>query len=67
MGYSGMIQGTIDKIIEVIKKFRLLTHWGRVTHMCVSKLNTIGLYNDFLPGRRQALLESMVEYCWLDT
>ena len=32
-----------------------LTHWGRVTHICVSKLNTIGLDNDLSPGRRQAI------------
>ena len=31
-----------------------LTHWGRVTHICVSKLNIIGSDNGLSPERRQA-------------
>ena len=33
-----------------------LTHWGRVKHICVSKLTTIGSDNGLLPGRRQAII-----------
>ena len=33
-----------------------LTHWGRVTHMCVSRLTTIGSYNGLSPDRRQAII-----------
>ena len=33
----------------------LLTHWGRVTHICVSNLTTIGSVNGLSPGRRQAI------------
>ena len=33
-----------------------LTHWGRVTHICVSKLITIGSDNGLSPGRRQAII-----------
>ena len=33
-----------------------LTHWGRVTHLCVSKLTTIGSDNGLAPGRRQAII-----------
>ena len=33
-----------------------LTHWGRVTHICVYKLTTIGSDNDLSPGRRQAII-----------
>ena len=33
-----------------------LTHWSRVTHICVSKLNTIGSDNGLSPGRRQAII-----------
>ena len=33
-----------------------LTHWGRVTHICVSKLPTIGSDNGLSPGRRQAII-----------
>ena len=29
-------------------------HWGRTTHICVGKLNTIGSDNGLSPGRRQA-------------
>ena len=31
------------------------THWGRVTHICVGKLITIGSYNGQSPDRRQAI------------
>ena len=34
----------------------LLTHWGRVTHICVDKLTVIGSDNDLPPGRRQAII-----------
>ena len=33
-----------------------LTHWGRVTHLCVSKLTTIGSDNGLSPGRHQAII-----------
>ena len=33
-----------------------LTHWGRVMHICVSKLTIIGSDNDLSPGRRQAII-----------
>ena len=33
-----------------------LTHWGRVTHICVVKLTIIGSDNGLSPGRRQALI-----------
>ena len=33
-----------------------LTHWGRVTHTCVSKLTIIGSENGLSPGRRQAII-----------
>ena len=33
-----------------------LTHWGRVTHICVSKLTTIGSDNGLSPSRRQAII-----------
>ena len=34
----------------------LFTHWGRVTHICVSKLTIIGSDNGLSPGRRQAVI-----------
>ena len=36
--------------------FRHLTHWGRVTHIWVSKLTITGSDNGLSPGRRQAVI-----------
>ena len=33
-----------------------LTHWGQVTHICVSKLNIIGSDKGWSPGRCQAII-----------
>ena len=41
-------------------------HWGQVTHLCISKLTTIGLDNGLLPGRHQTIIWTMLEYCKLD-
>ena len=39
------------------KKVRVeLTHWARVTHICVGKLTIIGSDNGLSPGRRQAII-----------
>ena len=34
----------------------ILTHWGRMTHICVSKQSIIGSDNGLSPGRRQAII-----------
>ena len=34
----------------------VLTHWGRVTHICVGKLTIIGSDNGLAPGRHQAII-----------
>ena len=34
----------------------LLTHWGRVTHICVGNLTIIGSDNGLSPGRCQAII-----------
>ena len=39
----------------------LLTHWGRVTHICVSKLASIVSDNGLSPGRRQAIIWTNAE------
>ena len=39
-----------------LAKTRLLTHWGRVTHICVSNLTIIVSDNGLSPGRRQAII-----------
>ena len=33
----------------------ILTHWGRVTHICISKLTIIGSDNGLSPSQRQAI------------
>ena len=33
-----------------------LTHWGRMTHICIGKLIIIGSDNGLSPGRRQAII-----------
>ena len=38
-----------------------LTHWGQMTHICVSDLTSIGSNNGLSPGRRQAISEPMLE------
>ena len=42
---------TKDALVQL-----LLTHWGRVTHICISKLTIIGSDNGLSPGRRQAII-----------
>ena len=37
-------------------QMHILTHWGRVMHICVSKLTIIGSDNGLSPGRRQAVI-----------
>ena len=44
-----------DINIRFFKLLKTLTHWGRVTHICVSKLTIIGSVNGFSTGRRQAI------------
>ena len=47
---------TVFPRLSSAKWCTLLTHWGRVTHICVSKLTTIGTDNGLSPGRRQAII-----------
>ena len=46
-----------------ISVISLLTHWGQVTHICVSKLTIIGSDNGLLPGRCHAIIRTSAEYC----
>ena len=41
-----------------------LTHWCRVTHICVSKLTIIGSDNGLSPGRRQAIIWTNAGISW---
>ena len=42
----------------LINSYHTLTHWGRVTHICVSKLTIIGSDNGLSPDRRQAIIST---------
>ena len=44
-----------------------LTHWGRVTHICVSKLTIIASDNGLSPGRRQAIIWTNAEILLIGT
>ena len=37
---------------------KTLTHWGRVTHICVGNLTIIGPDNGLSPGQRQAIIRT---------
>ena len=43
----------IDMIPSLLSKW---SHWGRLTHICVGKLTTMGSDNGLSPGRRQAII-----------
>ena len=47
-----------DNFCTVVKFEELLdlTHWGRATHICASKIIIIGSDNGLLPGRHQAII-----------
>ena len=49
---SIFIESTSHKLMHC----KVLTHWGRVTHICVRKLTIIGSDNGLSPGRRQAII-----------
>ena len=44
-----------------------LSHWGRVTHICASKLNFIGSDNGLAPDRRQAIIWTYAGMLWIRT
>ena len=46
----------VGTIPRCMMKYGILTHWGRVTHICVSKVTIIVSDNGLSPGRRQAII-----------
>ena len=42
--------------VSVLPMLTFLTHWGRVTHICVNELTVIVSDNGLSPGRRQAII-----------
>ena len=47
---------TFLKLLPHLPGANKLTHWGRVTHICVNKLAIISSDNGLSPGRRQAII-----------
>ena len=45
----------LSKVSDTERK-RYITHWGRVTHICVGNLTIIGPDNGLSPGRCQAII-----------
>ena len=43
-----------------------ITHWGRVMHVCASKLATIGSDNGLSPGQRQAIIDLRTAQVYCD-
>ena len=48
-------------VMEKWPDMHTLTHWGRVTHICVSNLTITGSDNSLSPGRRQAIIWTNAE------
>ena len=55
----------IFKVIQPWIVMKLLTHWGRVMHICVGNLTIIGLDNGLSPGRRQAIIWTSDGILWI--
>ena len=55
-----LFQKTYHKMSSAKRPFRpglsMLTHWGRVTHICVGEITIIGSDNGLSPGRCQAII-----------
>ena len=49
---------TVCKIATFCLVLNVLTHWGRETHICVSKLTIIGSDNGLSPDRRQTIIRT---------
>ena len=43
-------------LVSELRLSHVLSHWGRVTHICVIKLTIVGSDNGLSPGRRQAII-----------
>ena len=60
-----MVRPFLQKAISKINS--LITHWDRVTHICISKQTFIGPGNGLSPGRRQAFIWTSAAMLWIRT
>ena len=56
VGSYGMDCILLRKFVTTSAAHKGLSHWGRVTHICVGNLTIIGPDNGLSPGRRQAII-----------
>ena len=54
--YLNVDHARVETIRGMSTSVLRLTHWGRVTHTCVSKLTSIGSDNGLSPGRRKVII-----------
>ena len=54
--WGGKSKKNLLSILELQNRAISLTHWGRVTHICVGNLTIIGSDNGLSLGRRQAII-----------
>ena len=54
--YQVIIYVQLEYPRRVLRYFYTLTHWRRVRHICINKLNIIGSNNGLPPGWRQAII-----------
>ena len=52
---------TFKQLRVILNVHRQLSHWGRVTHICVNKLTIMGSVNGLSSGRRQAIIWTNAE------
>ena len=45
-----------QRLHQRLKCLSFISHWGRVTHICVGNITIIGSNNGLSPGRRQATI-----------
>ena len=55
-GYSSVVMVSHELYHTIRNLLQPLTHWGQVTHTCVSKLSIIGPDNGLLPGWHKAII-----------
>ena len=54
---TGTLESTSWKVLEKLQSDAItLTHWGRATHICVSRLTITGPDNGLSPSRRHAII-----------
>ena len=60
LGYNGRDAPSVEILLFPkycwICLYMVLTHWGRLTHICGNKLTTIGSDNGLSPGRHRAII-----------